>query len=114
MIRQGTSIVWLSNGGNLVRAAPEHLRYATDMEQAAYNGRNDHLDITRDLDRAHIRKYEDLGPPPTAAERHDAEGNEMPEPVPMHPDDHVFPSGMPGSCFPNPPNPHLSLEAGLP
>ena len=33
--RRTTSVVWLSHGGNLIRGAPEHLRYATDLERAA-------------------------------------------------------------------------------
>ena len=33
MTRNGTSVVWLSHGGNLIRGAPEHLRFATDLEK---------------------------------------------------------------------------------
>ena len=47
-------VTWLSHGGTLIRAAPEHLRMATPLE-------------TRTFDvLAH--KYVDLGVIPTAAE----------------------------------------------
>ena len=38
-VRNGTSVVWVSHGGNLVRGAPEHLRYATELEKTAYKSK---------------------------------------------------------------------------
>ena len=63
--RRATSVVWLSHGGNLIRAAPEHLRYATSLERAAYESKNGFVDITHDLRRGDGgRQFEDIGEPP--------------------------------------------------
>ena len=35
-VRSGTSVIWLSHGGNLIQCAPVHLRYATDLERTTY------------------------------------------------------------------------------
>ena len=74
--RNATSVVWLSHGGNLIRGAPEHLRYATDLERATYESKNGFLDITQDLRRGQGRQFEDLGETPTTAERQFAEGDQ--------------------------------------
>ena len=34
---QCSSVVWLSHGGTLIRAAPEHLRNATPLETTVYD-----------------------------------------------------------------------------
>ena len=81
--RNATSVVWLSHGGNLIRGAPEHLRYATNVERAAYEGNHSWTDITHDLRRGHGRQYHDLGDPPSPAERQHAEGDPAEEPDPM-------------------------------
>ena len=43
-----------------------------------YEGRNHFVDITQDLKRGHVRQFEDLGEPPSHAERQDTEGDDSP------------------------------------
>ena len=54
----------------------EHLRYATELERSVYEPKNNLLNITRDLRRGQGRQFEDLGDPPSAAERQFAEGDQ--------------------------------------
>jgi hypothetical protein len=82
-VRQGTSVIWLSHGGNLIRCAPEHLRFATELERTVYDSKNASLNITQDLRRGLMRQFEDLGEPPSQSERQEAEGMDAPF-VPVH------------------------------
>ena len=79
-VRKGTSVVWLSHGGNLIRCAPEHLRYATDLEKAMHETTGGALDITQDLRRGQGRQFVDMGEVPSAQERQEAEGTDGPNP----------------------------------
>ena len=79
-VRQGTSVVWLSHGGNLIRCAPENLRYATDLEKAMHETPGGIPDITQDLRRGQGRQFADMGEVPSAQERQEAEGTDGPEP----------------------------------
>ena len=70
----GTSVVWLSHAGVLIRAAPEHLRMATPVEVSAETAiRGDAappgLAIHRTVTGKDNSRYVDLGPTPTATER---------------------------------------------
>ena len=80
------SVIWLAHGVQMIRAAPEHLRRATQLEigLSQYNTTN-----TRVLP-SHARclqpHFVDLGPPPTAEESGEIEsegdrGEEPPKPI---------------------------------
>ena len=63
----------------MIRGAPEHIRYATELERMAHGHRSASIVITPDLSKGHARQFEDLGNPPNHPERSTAEGNEGPE-----------------------------------
>ena len=106
--RNATSVVWLSHGGNLIRGAPEHLRYATDIERAAYESKNGFLNITQDLRRGQGRQFQDPGEPPSTAEGQFAEGGQGEDPMDT---DVPEPSGAPMSFGPQPtPSPPARAE----
>ena len=56
-VRNGTSVVWMSHGGNLARGAPEHPRYATELQRTACESKNGFLNITQDLRRGPTRQF---------------------------------------------------------
>eukprot|EP00974_Lingulodinium_polyedra_P043082 4136709-Lingulodinium_polyedra.AAC.1 len=83
MSRNGTSVVRLNHGGDLIRGA-EHLRYPTDAERALFGHKTTrYLDLLTDLLRGgQGAQVEDLGPPPTPEQRNAAEGDDGPNDTP--------------------------------
>jgi len=84
---KATSIVWISHGTSLIRAAPEHLRQATPLEirlEEFVHGPSPGNSIHRTLQGKRKGKYLDLGPPPSEAERNrslveDDDGDDRPD-----------------------------------
>ena len=62
-------VAWLSHGGTLIRAAPEHLRMATPLETRSLDILADMGNVTADMPG---QRYIDLGDTPTAAEERSA------------------------------------------
>eukprot|EP00974_Lingulodinium_polyedra_P124951 11192644-Lingulodinium_polyedra.AAC.1 len=79
MNRDGAYFVWLNHGCNLIRGAPEHLRYATDAEWALFEHQHGTMDLLTDLQRGQSKQFKDMGPPPTPAQRNAAERNYGPD-----------------------------------
>ena len=88
MVEKGTAqrrtptIVWLTYGGQLIRAAPEHLRAASNLEcrvedlirgQTIRPGQ-----VIQGLKSGGLSKFIDLGVPPTNHERAQAEEEDVP------------------------------------
>ena len=71
-------VAWLSHGGTLIRAAPEHLRMATSLETRTY----DILQEASLLNHKNMAgsKYVDLGAPPSAAEERTATHMQVDDP----------------------------------
>ena len=74
---QAASVVWLSHGATLVRAAPEHLRVATPLEHTVYEVIQGPAappgSIGQDGERSVLQtRYVDLGEVPSCVELEDA------------------------------------------
>ena len=71
------AVVWLTRGGSLIRAAPEHLVDCSPMDTTLFEAANPDAALPgapwlRDLRNLKRTEYADLGNSPTESERLDA------------------------------------------